>query len=500
MFKRINNSNGFAISSLLYGMALVAVLVVLLLVGTAYFTSVTTQEFVSRVENELNEYADSHFYGQGCPKSLYDTIRSGAQLDSVASEFVSSSTGIDFSKTSSDTNGKGVYKLASTKDDMYPVFYYRGSVDNNNVKFANFCWKIVRTTNNGGIKLLYNGRPNASGQCIQTTADSSVIGTGAFNESDVSLLAGSGYMYGKKYKVTFTRMDTSTSTVVYGHGVTYSNGQYTLTNTITSNSWTNDYKKIAGSGQTSHHYTCFSNGNKCSKVQYIYMVDSAYASYIELADGETSSYTAINKMKENVNDSAIKVMIDNWYRDNLTSYTDKIEDAIWCNNRYLISNGGLNPNSDATVKTIQYEDVKRMEENASPLMDSYACNVYSDNFTVSSEIGNGVLKYSIGLLTLDEMRLAGHTTTNYLVDTYMTNKYNGNFLIKPFWTMTPYSQELGYSNHPFIYYSGATPPGSLSGYPVDSQNLGVRPSIVINHDAIYYDGDGSSTNPYSISE
>ena len=45
----------------------------------------------------------------------------------------------------------------------YPVYYYKGNVENNNVLFGGFCWKIVRTTETGGVKMVYNGvQKNAS--------------------------------------------------------------------------------------------------------------------------------------------------------------------------------------------------------------------------------------------------------------------------------------------------------------------------------------------------
>ena len=52
---------------------------------------------------------------------------------------------------------KGVYLRAGTQNDDYPIVYYRGAVENNNVVFNNKCWKAVRTTNTGGVKLIYNG-------------------------------------------------------------------------------------------------------------------------------------------------------------------------------------------------------------------------------------------------------------------------------------------------------------------------------------------------------
>ena len=70
--------------------------------------------------------------------------------------------GVDFSKTSDEDglNGegtKGVYLRSGTENDDYPIYYYRGAVEDNNVIFNNICWKAVRTTDTGGVKLIYNG-------------------------------------------------------------------------------------------------------------------------------------------------------------------------------------------------------------------------------------------------------------------------------------------------------------------------------------------------------
>ena len=47
-------------------------------------------------------------------------------------------------KKTIDENGKDIY-------------YYVGNVTNNNLLFNNYCWKMVRTTETDGVKLLYNG-------------------------------------------------------------------------------------------------------------------------------------------------------------------------------------------------------------------------------------------------------------------------------------------------------------------------------------------------------
>lgn len=53
----------------------------------------------------------------------------------------------------------------STFNGKEKIYYYYGDTNNNNVKFANFCWKIVRTTDTGGVKLIYNGEPDNAGTC-----------------------------------------------------------------------------------------------------------------------------------------------------------------------------------------------------------------------------------------------------------------------------------------------------------------------------------------------
>ena len=112
---------------------------------------------------------------------LYDYIKNNADT----------TTTIDFSKTSDASSTNGIYMTTNTEGNV-PVYYYRGNVDNR-VIFANFCWRIVRTTETGGVKLIYDGTPT-DGQC-NNTGDNSTIGSSKFNESyDNAKYV--GYMYG----------------------------------------------------------------------------------------------------------------------------------------------------------------------------------------------------------------------------------------------------------------------------------------------------------------
>ena len=173
-------------------------------------------------------------------------------------------TNIDFSVASSETNGDGVNTFSGTENDQYPVYYYRGNVTNNNVKFANFCWKMVRTTDTGGVKLIYNGVPSDSGAC-NNTGTSSQIGTSAFN-LNYNSPAYVGYMYGTVYTLTSKDLSSQTDTYVYGNDVIWDGTNYSLNeNTMTSSSWSTDKATLA----TKYHYTCFNDTGICDKVYYI---------------------------------------------------------------------------------------------------------------------------------------------------------------------------------------------------------------------------------------
>ncbi len=139
-------------------------------------------EVTINLSGQLNYVQDD---GKGIKRntnSLYEQIAKETQID----------TSINFGAISSDTNGLGVYTLERTVNTANPVLYYRGAVENNNVIFGGFCWKIIRTTETGGIKMIYNGTPT-DGMC-NATGDATEIGKSAFNteNNDPKYV---GYMY-----------------------------------------------------------------------------------------------------------------------------------------------------------------------------------------------------------------------------------------------------------------------------------------------------------------
>lgn len=318
----------------------------------------------------------------------YEVIREGSVLDNIASKYVASSEGINFAEAPGDENGKGIYIRSGTENNQYPIYYYRGEVTNNNVIFADFCWKIVRTTETGGIKLIYNGIPS-DGKCNNTN-EASQIGKSKFNDKDDDN-AYVGYMYG------------------------------------TPNS--NTYEET----------------------------------------------------HDNINNSTIKMYIDEWYKKNIEDkgYSKKIEDTIWCNDRSLSSeNIGIGTGSLKTT----YASNQRL--NSYKIIPVLSCKNNNDNFTVNKSNGNGALTYPVALLTADETTLAGIGFKGYSDISYL---YTGI----PFMLMTP---SMFLANYARTYQTHS----SLWVAPIAS-TAGVRPAISLKNDTEFINGgDGTTNNPYVV--
>ena len=231
-----------------------------------------------------------------------------------------SSNGTDANISSLPTLSNGVYTMKETLNDNFPIHYYRGNVNNNNVVFKNFCWKIVRTTSTGGVKLLYNGVVNADGGC-NNTGTASQIGTSHFNffiDGGVSP-ADSGYMYGRRYKSDdffryssiYTWYYSSKTKARYSKSVNYSNGQYTLV----GSEYRNDDDDNSG------YYSCLTTSNSCSSI--IYVVHNSYG--IVLENGETDPDSQVFYFSKDITDNKDGtftlsnpeiVKMKDWYADN----------------------------------------------------------------------------------------------------------------------------------------------------------------------------------------
>ena len=267
---------------------------------------------------------------------------------------------------------------------------------------------------------------------------------------------------------------------VYGNDVTWDGTKYTLKDTFTSTGWYTDVATIA----KKYHYTCLNTTGQCTEVYYLADLSENQINgihHLTLSSGKNIE-DAKNEMFTNTNDSLIKQTIDSWYKENLISYTDKLEDTPWCNDRTL-STGPL-VGKDEDSGTNYYTKFMGDYRRGTSKIPSIECpNLSRDGFTVSKVSGgNGALTYPIGLLTVDEMMLAKAVTSN----SYLRMSTN-------YWLMSPSSQIYGQNDG---FYSSSSSP-YISSSLVD-KSYGVRPAISLAPGTVYFDGDGTIDNPYII--
>ena len=413
-------------------------------------------------------------------------------------------TNIKFYEISSATNGQGLYLRSGTENDTYPIYYYRGNIDNNNVYFAESCWKIVRTTSTGGTKLIYNGAAtdvDGEKQCLETTGTGTQlsVGTKAFNSSYES----PAYV-GYSLPATSSRYAYSTqslsSTIYYGSSV--DQATYKLVDPVLE---LND----------THHYSYNSSdidatgiAGDTGNVRYYYYKDSAGTTgYFVKFDKTKDISTILDEMltanNSKDNPSVIQGVINDWWgtggENSLHSkYGEYLEDTEWCNDRSIASLGGWA--TDGTLYSSSLEDYYLIfnervrydqiifESNANNIKNTNTPILTCSNPNDRLSVANGNLTYPIGLLTFDEVAMAGarwyHENSNFYL---YTNQY--------YWLLSPSSFSHIDAHEGFVYTNGG-----LSYSTVFLNTVGVRPALSLKLGTQILRGDGSKTKPYIITE
>ena len=458
---------------------------------------------------------------------LYNVIKCEAEENGLAKEY----TG-EHNDTLNNTGTQDIY-------------YFEGDVrEKFNVKLGNMCWQMLRTTDTGGVKLIYNGEYDETNKCN----DSRGTHKGAIGTEGSTQTLNSSYMYGDTYSYdlntgNFTLLNTTTATwsdattqnligkytckttsntcttlygvngysdattayttsytigdteyshigktpfnanyrspamvgymfnkvynykyestasgTVYGNDVTYFGGQYTLTNTSTTR-------------DNTHHYSCNNTTGTCTNVRFIYYLDSSREYYIELSGG-TKIEDAVNEMlyADNVNskNSNIKTLIEVWYRQNMTSYTNKLEDVVYCNDRSQenADTNGWNKNGNlTTIMDFKSRQIKDL-----------SCSNITDKFTTTNT--KAKLEYPVGLITSPEMNLLNNTIARkagyyyWLGSPYFFYNYNA------------YGRRVNSTGNMFNVYV--------------NEGGGTRPAVSLAPGVEFSSGTGTMNDPYVI--
>ena len=213
--------------------------------------------------------------------------------------------------------------------------------------------------------------------------------------------------------------------------------------------------------------------------------DPMYVGYMYGTSG------SLDSNRTNTNNSTIKTYIDNWYNNNLSSYSKYIStEAVYCNDRELAQGSTYKTGNT----TFYYAPYGRLDTNKTP---AYNCTNIKDAFSGSNS--EAKLTYPIGLMTADEiMRAGGRYDTNLPSPYawYYLNSAGGSITGSTYW----------YSLSPIYWYgsfswvwgvAGSDNTGYLGRNDVLG-SLAVRPVISLKSCTLYSTGNGAPETPYEI--
>ena len=166
------------------------------------------------------------------------------------------------------TTDEGVYAIS---DGMYggTSYYWRGAVTNNYVKFAGFCWRIIRINGDKSIRLIYDGNTcHANGT---STSDSIAVTRQTYNTNyDRSEYVGWTYSVGNQRTLSGSASNAKSQTDAWYSSNIGNNTNYA--SKVTDGKYCNDRDTVPGYSWSSQRTSSFQykgydrNGEKYSSV------------------------------------------------------------------------------------------------------------------------------------------------------------------------------------------------------------------------------------------
>ncbi len=183
--------------------------------------------------------------------------------------------------------------------------------------------------------------------------------------------------------------------------------------------------------------------------------------------------------------STILGVLETWYNNNLADYASKLDtNAGFCGDRTpSTSETEINNQGGTGTTQTYYGGYIRLDTNKSPILNCSKEDLYT---MLTSYKGNKSLEYPIGLITADEVSMAGGVESSKNNAYYL---YTG----QAYRTITPSWFNKG-NTSAFVF--SVWTDGSIGSYSVDS-SYGVRPVINLRQD-VKLTGTGTMNDPYVV--
>ena len=342
-------------------------------------TAVTADTYANSYSSLVGKYfVSSSASSNG--SSTAGTMKTTTNLSSVYYVVSATSSSYTYKQITSNKNTTEAL-LASTEDDYGTSYYFRGAVKNNYVEFANKCWRIVRITGDGSVKLVLHNdnttkvaNPCSSANNSEDAAFARYSGTtynSAFN-SNYNDNAYVGFMYGATGASDYAsaHANTNKSTILNNLESWYKNNLESYESKLADTIWCNDKSTVSGgpgSGTNSTDYAAYNrldstkqptlkcpndnNGGKLSKFtvddttngngNLTYKIGLLTADEIAFAGSITYTYNRSTYLQENTG--------GRWWWSLSPDYFNGSDARVWSvysgylYSNYVRSNDGLRP-------------------------------------------------------------------------------------------------------------------------------------------------------------
>ena len=372
---------------------------------------------------------------KGCSSEDGTTVKKGYETilaNNGGAASMTTLTSTDFA-TATTASDKGMYKA---QDDLGTSYYFRGAVDNNWVKYGKYTKDAYITVDSNDNYSLVDSC-NGLNLCVK--------------------LASKGDdMY---WRIIRVNGDNSIRMIYTGTSAPDNNTKVVMTESINSSG----YIRATSAGMSKFNQ----NFDSAEYVGYMYEIGKQH--------GTSQS-------------SDIKTYLEDWYANytDLNASETKITDQIFCNDRTSSTDSSGIPGEisswASTGTAYYYGSYYRVVEKYSTPMPSLICDNANDKFTTTTAKGNGKLSYPIGLITADEVNMAG-ASSNQSYYLYNENSYWGG---SPF----DFSDDGAYESSVDI-------DGHLSGGFV-SESGGVRGVVSLSSESKLL-GSGTYNDVYTVS-
>ena len=216
-------------------------------------TAVTSDTYANSYSSLVGKYLpNSSLSSSG--SNTAGTMKTTTNLSSVYYVVSATSSSFTYKQITSNKNTTEAL-LASTVDDYGTSYYFRGAVKNNYVEFANKCWRIVRITGDGSVKLILHNdntagaaNPCSSANNSTNAAFARYSGTryiSTFNEnSDDNAYVGFKYGTAGASNYADAHANINKSVILQKLETWYKNNLKTYESVIADTVWCNDKANV----------------------------------------------------------------------------------------------------------------------------------------------------------------------------------------------------------------------------------------------------------------